>query len=182
MPRCVDGERSLLALTICPTPQALKEVHKLLSEPNVSLNIIFSFVLLSFFFPASFSLLSWHPLLTYHSMISIVAIWYLNFVSIILYILPPHWIKYTPSYTNPLWPQWSQPTPHTGLYIPLITRPFISWISCCSIILFYSVHSSVPNYSHSRGVSYFTIHIIVKYEVMGSLKEIVNTVKFENQG
>lgn len=34
MPRCVDGERSLLALTICPTPQALKEVHKLLSEPN----------------------------------------------------------------------------------------------------------------------------------------------------
>lgn len=34
MPRCVDGERSLLPLTICPTPQALKEVHKLLADPT----------------------------------------------------------------------------------------------------------------------------------------------------
>lgn len=35
MPRCVDGERSLLPLTICPTPQALKEVLKLLADPTV---------------------------------------------------------------------------------------------------------------------------------------------------
>lgn len=39
MPRCVDGERSLLPLTICPTPQALKEVLKLLGEPAVSWKI-----------------------------------------------------------------------------------------------------------------------------------------------
>ena len=35
MPRCVDGDRSLLPLTICPTPQALKEVLKILSDPTV---------------------------------------------------------------------------------------------------------------------------------------------------
>lgn len=49
MPRCVDGERSLLPLTICPTPQALKEVHKLLADPTVSA----LFLSLSTFFTCS---------------------------------------------------------------------------------------------------------------------------------